>query len=180
MPTCPNCFYQLVLLKHRGKYKCAKCGRLFFQKEIDTKEFIEMNKRQREADKKALNNKPKKLTESERKQNQLASSKKWREANPEKIKEYKLKNKQACQKYYENNKEKFLTKNRKYRKENGQAIKQRRKNRRLRNVEGARVLNRIGQLRIKQKQLAVQNLEFAYIKAYTPKIQSSLPTLLLS
>ena len=170
MPTCPNCFYQLVLLKHRGKYKCARCSKLFFQKEINTREFVEMNKIQRKADKKALNNKSKKLTESERKQNQLASNKKWREANSEKVEEHKLKNKQACQKYYENNKKKFLTKNQEYRAKNGQEIKQQRKNRRLKNIEGTRVLNRIGQLRIKQKQLALQKLEFVYVRAYTPKI----------
>ena len=47
MPKCANCFYELVLLEHRQKYKCAKCGRLFPQKEIDTNEFVEWNKQRR-------------------------------------------------------------------------------------------------------------------------------------
>ena len=52
MSKCPNCNYTLVLLEKRMKYKCAKCGRLFRQKEIDTKEFVEYNKKEREKEKK--------------------------------------------------------------------------------------------------------------------------------
>jgi len=52
MPRCPNCFYELVLLEKRRKYKCAKCGKLFPQKEIDDKEFRERNKKRREQAKK--------------------------------------------------------------------------------------------------------------------------------
>ena len=52
MPKCPNCYYELVLLEHRQKYKCAKCGRLFPQLGIDSKEFREQNKREREQSRK--------------------------------------------------------------------------------------------------------------------------------
>lgn len=52
MPKCPNCSYLLVLLEHRRKYKCAKCGRLFPQQEVDSNEFRELNKRERKKDKK--------------------------------------------------------------------------------------------------------------------------------
>ncbi|HLC37357.1 MAG TPA: hypothetical protein VJJ53_01085 [Candidatus Nanoarchaeia archaeon] len=45
MPRCPNCSYMLVLLEKRRKYKCAKCSKLFFQKEIDNRHFREQNKR---------------------------------------------------------------------------------------------------------------------------------------
>jgi len=38
-----NCNYALVLLEHCRKYKCDKCGKLFLQLEIDTKEFVEWN-----------------------------------------------------------------------------------------------------------------------------------------
>jgi transcription initiation factor TFIIIB Brf1 subunit/transcription initiation factor TFIIB len=51
MPKCPNCEYMLVLLEKRMKYKCAKCGRLFRQKEIDIKEFAEWNKNERAKEK---------------------------------------------------------------------------------------------------------------------------------
>ena len=47
MSKCPNCFYELVLLEHRRKYKCAKCSRLFPQVEIESKEFREWNKKKR-------------------------------------------------------------------------------------------------------------------------------------
>ena len=50
MPRCPNCSYILVLLEYRGKYKCAKCGKLFLSKDIDNKEFREYNKNQRKND----------------------------------------------------------------------------------------------------------------------------------
>jgi len=43
MAKCLNCNYTLVLLEHRRKYKCAKCGKLFPQSEIDNKEFVEWN-----------------------------------------------------------------------------------------------------------------------------------------
>ena len=54
MTKCPNCNYTLVLLEYRQKYKCAKCGRLFFQKEIDAKEFREQNEKEREKDRKQM------------------------------------------------------------------------------------------------------------------------------
>ena len=51
MQRCPNCSYALVLLERRGKYKCAKCGKLYPQKQIDDKEFREYNKREKGKDK---------------------------------------------------------------------------------------------------------------------------------
>jgi hypothetical protein len=180
---CPSCNYSLVLLEKRRKYRCPRCSRLYSQKEIELKDFVDFNKRERKKDKEDLNekkDKQKPLSEFEKNQRRMDYNKKWMEDNQEKIKEYKLKNKQACQKYYERNKEKFLIKNRKYRKENGQAIKQRRKNRRLRNIEEMRTLTRIGSLRLKQKQLAQQFFEFEDIRAYKDEYQDSLPTLLLS
>ena len=48
MPRCLKCNYKLVLLEDRRKYKCAKCGKLFPQKEIDDKEFRELNKGEKE------------------------------------------------------------------------------------------------------------------------------------
>jgi len=55
MPRCPNCSYILVLLEKRGKYKCAKCGKLFLRKEVESKDFREYNKRQKETDKEEFN-----------------------------------------------------------------------------------------------------------------------------
>lgn len=51
---CSFCNYSFVLLEHRRKYKYAKCGRLFPQKEIETKEFQDWNKKQRQEEKEKL------------------------------------------------------------------------------------------------------------------------------
>src|SRR3989338_175191 len=45
MPSCPNCSYKLVLLSSRPKYKCALCSKLYPEKEIEIREFLELNKR---------------------------------------------------------------------------------------------------------------------------------------
>ena len=45
MPSCPNCSYKLVLLSSRPKYKCALCSKLYPEKEIEIREFHELNKR---------------------------------------------------------------------------------------------------------------------------------------
>tara|TARA_Y100000034_G_scaffold136916_1_gene217088 strand:+ start:15217 stop:15411 length:195 start_codon:yes stop_codon:yes gene_type:complete len=54
MAHCPNCNYTLALLEHRRKYKCAKCGKLFSQIDIDNKEFVEWNKERRAEEKKKI------------------------------------------------------------------------------------------------------------------------------
>ena len=86
MPRCPNCFYELVLLEHKRKYKCAKCGRLFPQKEIDDKEFREWNKKEKD--------------------------KLWRKIYKRRIskKEARKRNKEAWKKWWQKNKEKILAK----------------------------------------------------------------------
>ncbi len=76
-----KCSYpKLVLLSNRRKYKCAKCSRLFFQKEIEAKEFRTWNHKQKELDLHNL-----KL--------QYINSKLTEEEKLQKRKEYYLKNK---------------------------------------------------------------------------------------
>jgi len=112
MPRCPNCSYILVLLEHRRKYKCAKCGKLFPQKEIDDLEFQEWNKKERNTEK----------VES-RKAKKTADSRAYQKKNPEKVnaqqRRYYAKNKdkmQARQRHYrQKNKEKALARERAYR-----------------------------------------------------------------
>ncbi|MEK6820238.1 MAG: hypothetical protein AABX71_00830, partial [Nanoarchaeota archaeon] len=48
---CPNCSYMLVLLERRRKFKCAKCSRLYYRKEIEDQDFREWNLKQRTEDK---------------------------------------------------------------------------------------------------------------------------------
>ncbi|MFH1332681.1 MAG: hypothetical protein ABIH53_00385 [archaeon] len=50
MARCPNCSYELVLLQRNRKCKCAVCGKLYPQKEVENREFREQNKRERVAD----------------------------------------------------------------------------------------------------------------------------------
>lgn len=115
MPRCPNCSYILVLLEKRAKYKCAKCGKLFTQKEIDNKEFREYNKKQRESGKEEfekqlrlrLRGKPKKhKISAEEKQKKLQE---YRLKNADKIKEYSTS-------YYQNNRDRILTYKKEWRK----------------------------------------------------------------
>lgn len=55
MIRCPNCNYPLVLLSHRQKYKCAKCSKIYPQKQIEVEEFRKNNERQRQIDKENYN-----------------------------------------------------------------------------------------------------------------------------
>ena len=166
MPRCPNCNYILVLLENRCKYKCAKCSKLYSQKEIDNKEFREWNEKQRELDRelifkrrikhkkqnkinirerKALRglrllfrNRRLKLSLEERKLRKIERDLLYREAH----REQRILN---SKNWFENNKE------RKY-----QYFKDYRK----KNLERARLLTRIHFWRQKQKQLALKMLEY--------------------
>jgi len=94
MPRCPNCSYELVLLPNRRKFKCAKCGKLFYQKPIEDQEFNIWNQKQRETDQHNLKIEQKqkkeklKLTEEEKRQRKAESQERYRLKNIEKIKAY--------------------------------------------------------------------------------------------
>ena len=152
MPRCPNCQFILVFLEHRLKYKCAKCGKLFLQKQIEDIEFRKWNEEQRKKD----NEKPKKsrMTEEERKQ----LAKNWRENNRDKLKVYE-------QKWRTENKEKYNKIKRGYY---------------HKTLESARIYGRMKYYRKKQVELAVGMLENEEYRAYIKEILSTLPTLVLS
>ena len=88
---CPNCAYLLVLLARRGKYKCAKCGKLFLQKDIESNDFREWDKKQKLLDIQNLKKPRVKLSEEERKKRAKESINKWRVNNKEKVREYEKK-----------------------------------------------------------------------------------------
>ncbi|MBU3913694.1 MAG: hypothetical protein KKB21_04840 [Nanoarchaeota archaeon] len=180
MPRCPNCNYSLVLLSHRRKYKCAKCGKLFWQKEVEVKEFQEFNKRERKQDKETINGKPQKqvkLTEFERKQKSQESAKRWRENNKEKI----ILNQDE---HYQKNRDRIITQKREYRKGlSGQQRKEqneKRKARRWQNIEETRLITRINYWRLQQKALALRIFENRLNSLYNLQLQQLLPTILLS
>ena len=47
MPHCPTCSYNLVFLERRLRYKCAKCGRAFLQKFVESRDFRLWNRQLR-------------------------------------------------------------------------------------------------------------------------------------
>src|SRR3989344_8395666 len=109
MSKCPNCYYELVLLEKRRKYKCAKCGKLFPQHDIEVKEFHEFNKRQKKFDREEIFGKPQhqtKLTEFEKKQRR----KEYYEKNKDKLLKHKAD-------YYESNRNTLVEKSRHWRKQ---------------------------------------------------------------
>jgi len=81
---CPNCNYMLVLLETRRKFKCAKCGKLFPQKDIEAESFRIWNEKQKEIERHNLRieNKRTKLSEEEKQQRK----EEYIEKNKDKIK----------------------------------------------------------------------------------------------
>lgn len=175
MPRCPNCFYSLVLLEHRRKYKCAKCGKLFLQKDIDSKEFREWNKKRRKEDKEKIEKefeeklKKKELTEEEKKERKLEYQRKYMAKNREAHNKYR-------REYWAKHRERLLKKRKEnYEKRKAEISKQQKEYR-----ENNKTLRRINHLRHEQKKLAVLFTESLLFSVCTAKILSSLPTLLLS
>lgn len=174
MPRCPNCNYSLVLFEHRRKYKCAKCGRLFPQQEIENKEFVDWNRKRRQEDKEKIEkerqelikSKKKKLTKEEISKKRRESQRKWREENREAYNKYKREywaknNKRLSEKRKENyelKKPEILEKQRVYRQNNKEK-------------------NRLKHLRNTQKKLAERKLESAKQNGSIAQILLFLPTL---
>jgi len=175
MSRCPNCNYELVLLQHRRKYKCAKCGKLFAQKEIETKEFQEWNKRQREEEKERIKKELRQSKEKPKlsKEEKLAKSRevqrKFREENRE---EYN----QTKREYWASNKEHLQQKRREnYNKQKAKILAQQALYRQNHKIEV-----RIKYLRDAQKELALRIFENRLNNAYNSILGSCLPTILLS
>jgi predicted RNA-binding Zn-ribbon protein involved in translation (DUF1610 family) len=172
IPKCPNCFYSLVLLEHRRKYKCPKCSRLYYQKEIDDREFVAWNKRERQRDSESLTEKKGKqkvLTDFEKKQKRKEYYRAWKEKNPD-----------SYIRHYRIHKETILERQKEYRIKNEQLLKDKRKNKKLQNIDDFNRLERIKYWRHRQKELAQQFFEFEVIKTYKDEIDESLPTNSLS
>ena len=172
MPRCPNCFYELVLLEHRRKYKCPKCGKLFPQREIKDKEFVEWNKRRRKEDKEKIKQElkqekeGKKLSEKEKLARNKQAQSEWREKNREHY------NKQKRE-YWASNYEHLTQKRREnYNKKKPKILSQQKLYR-----ENHKIESRIKYLRDAQKQLALRIFNFNIERALNNKIQNLLPTL---
>lgn len=183
-PRCPNCRYSLVLLDRRMKYKCAKCGKLFPQKDIEDQNFREWNNSQRLLDKTTLRKPRIKLTEEERKERAKASSNRWRENNMgvvlEKQRERYWKNHEKeierCRIYRENNKDKRSLTNKAWLEMNKENRKQWLKSYLEENRDKVLSKKRIGFWRAKQKALALRMLENMEEKGCNYDIFNSPPT----
>ena len=106
---CSKCNYLLVLIERRGKFKCAKCGKLFPQKEVEAESFRRWNQKMKEKDEhdlKLAGRKPK-LTE-EKKRLKLD---RYMEKNRERIKAGADKWREENRDYYNSNKKEYYHKN---------------------------------------------------------------------
>lgn len=109
MPRCPKCNYILVLLEKRRKYKCAKCGNLYFKKIIEDAEFKESNKKQRQIDRKEY---IKEKNSENRKRHYQEYKEKYREYNRRYAKENRDKLNKYCREYRMKNREEYNRKTR--------------------------------------------------------------------
>jgi len=155
-------------LEKRRKYKCAKCGKLFSQKEIENEEFREWNKVRRKEDRKE--------NEKQRYREIYQRKKRLRLQNKKEDGENKIS-------YYKRNQEKIIQQKREYRKGlSGQRKKEeneKRNARRHSDVEGTRLNSRINYWRQQQRNLALLQLENDYEKAYDAQLSFILPTYVL-
>ncbi len=173
MPRCPNCSYMLVLLERRRKYKCAKCGNLYPQKDIELKDFKKWNLRQRISDKENIKkeSKPKGkrpvLTEEERIERAKAYMKKYYTENKEKFRErgleYRKKNRAKEREreriWRENNQERYNARKREYYRRNKERLNKKSVERRRMNFDKYSCSHKLGKLKKKQKQLAVRMID---------------------
>jgi len=141
MPRCSNCSYILVLLEKRRKYKCAKCGRLYFKKEVESKEFRQQNKYQKGEDKEDF----------DRQLKLRRKTLKPRKKIDPKVKQKKLREYRTS--YYQKNRAKILVYKKEWRKRAKEKNNKTRKVYRRKHNGLIRVWSRIHYWRQMQKQL---------------------------
>lgn len=177
MPRCPNCFYSLVLLKHRRKYKCPKCSELFSQRLIEDIEFVAWNKKRRQEEKEKVEKElqeiikveNKKLTIKEIHEKELILQRKWREKNREYYNQYK-------RKYWAKHRERLLIKRKEnYNKRKAEILEQQRVYK-----QNNKEIVRLKHLRNSQKKLAERKFEFAKENGSIAQILIFLLTFLLA
>jgi len=171
MPRCANCNYELVLLEYRRKYKCAKCGRLFLQSEIDTKDFREQNKKEREQSRKQY-------------KKETSDDYNARKAIPKIIEQLKNPKIEKTREEYNQAKREYWAKNKTHlqqkRKENYERQKLRILSTQALYRQNHKIEIRIKHLRDTQKALAVTKLKLGEIRVYNTEFDNLLPTILLS
>ena len=184
MPNCPKCFFGLVLREHSRKYKCPGCGKVWPQKEIDTKEFVEWNKKERKNDWTEFH----RVTKEEKRKKQIENNKRWYQNHKEEVlktKKEKAKQKQA--KYREANREKYNQEKREYwAKKKEQLNEKRRRNYQvnkdqIRDKQASyrlnnKVLRQINHQRTQQKVITLRMIENGTINLYRYEFKSILPT----
>ena len=176
---CQLCSYKLVLLPIRRKYKCAKCSRLFSQKQVEVEAFRKWNQKQREID---TNNAKLEVKEKIAKRKPLLSEvdKVKRRKNYANL--YRLRNLEKLRSYerlrYVKNKDLINTRKRQLWVENV-ALRAKRKIRRQQNIDFTRLQTRLDHWKQQQKFLADEYFENELSEAYSTRIARSVPTFLL-
>ena len=200
MPTCPNCSYSLVLLSYRGRYKWAKCSKLFSQKTIDNRSFRLWNQKQREIDlhnllveikqKKPIRTKISraKVSRAEQKQTVREYRKKYALMNKEKLLAYQRarywKNHEQelerCRIYREKNTAKRNLTNKLWVAKNKDHHHQWLRSYLEKNKERDKLKKRLGYWRLQQAKLAEEILQNKVTRVYTRDVYHSFSTFGLS
>ena len=162
MQTCPNCSYELVLLP-RNKYKCSLCSKLYLPKQVESYNFRNWNKKQKENDIHNLKlatkvGRPILLTDEER----------------------KIRSNEQAKKYYYKNKEKINLRIIEHRKNNKEWHNNYVKKWRQKTLSKRRIQWQMQNFRKRLKQLALQSLKFNKDKTSNNKIIFYPPTISLS
>jgi len=162
MKNCPNCNYELVLLPRR-KYKCSLCSKLYLPKQVESYNFRNWNKKQKENDMHNLKlatkpGRPRLLTDEER----------------------KIRSNEQAQRYYYKNKSKIIQKQIEHRKDNREQHNNYVQKWRQRTLEKRRIQWQMQNFRRRLKQLALQHLKFNKDKTSKTKINFYPPTISLA
>jgi hypothetical protein len=202
MPNCPKCSFGLVLRQYSRKYKCPGCGRLYPQQEIDTKEFVEFNKKERGREKEEAKKQWRKEYNEKNKENRKQwfkdyyqrnkeklkdRQKEWSKNNPDKVKEYSKNSKISQAKYRNENRDEYNRKKREYwarrrnpllekRKENYNNHKDQILGQQAAYRLNNKVLRQINHQRTQQKVITLRMIENGNINPYRYEFKSILPT----
>lgn len=148
MARCIDCGYLLLMIERRRKYKCSRCGGLFFWKTVDDKIFQEWNKTQRIRDEEKIDEELKLKRKALRPRKYVDPH-----VRKEKLREYSVA-------HYEANKDKILLKKKEYRKLKKVELNIKKKEYRYSKIEETRFLGRLNYWRQRQKRLAISSIYY--------------------
>ena len=180
MPRCPKCSYKLVLLSNRPKYKCALCSKLYPEKEIELRDFLEWNKQQRTIEIEQFIQEELNKLKSKEENRAFIGFRKFFKLNKLRAKLSKEVILERKRQYYLNNIEKELLRDKIYRQNNLEKTNTKKKEWNTKNLELRQKYNLVTHQRLRQKQLTLQYLENESYKSYILKFFDSVSRKLLA